>query len=78
MAATLRPSPFRRAGDPCAAERQALTAALTGTRTLINQAYSSFNGTCDADLIESYVYEINALQARYNYLLRRLKALEAT
>ena len=34
------------------------------------------NTTCDSDLIESYVYEINALQARYNYLLRRFKALE--
>ena len=30
----------------------------------------------DSDLIESYVFEINALQARYNYLLRRVKELE--
>ena len=76
MATTIRTSPFRRAADPNAAERQALTAALSGTRTLINQAYGSFNSTSDTDLIESYVYEINALQARYNYLLRRLKELE--
>ena len=33
--------------------------------------------TSDGDLIESYVFEINALQARYNYLLRRLKQLGA-
>ena len=50
--------------------------SLSQTRTLINQAYGCFNTTCDSDLIESYVYEINALQARYNYLLRRFKALE--
>ena len=31
----------------------------------------------DPDLIESYVFEINALQARYSYLLRRVKELEA-
>lgn len=60
---------------PCP-ERQELMASLSRTRTLINQAYSSFNTTCDSDLIESYVYEINSLQARYNYLLRRFKSLE--
>ena len=57
-------------------ERQDLMQSLTQTRTLINQAYGCFNTTCDSDLIESYVYEINALQARYNYLLRRFKSLE--
>jgi len=56
-------------------ERQELMTALAQTRTLINQAYGGFNSTCDSDLIESYVYEINALQARYNYLLRRFKSL---
>ncbi len=57
-------------------ERQELMHSLSQTRTLINQAYGGFNTTCDSDLIESYVFEINALQARYNYLLRRFKALE--
>ena len=61
---------------PRQAERQELMNSLSQTRALINQAYGSFNATCDSDLIESYVYEINALQARYNYLLRRFKALE--
>ena len=59
------------------AERQELMNSLSQTRTLINQAYGCFNTTSDSDLIESYVYEINALQARYNYLLRRFKALES-
>ena len=49
---------------------------LVRTRTLINQAYSGFNATKDPDLLESYVFEINALQARYTYLLRRVKELE--
>ena len=61
---------------PDVRERRELMCALSQTRTLLNQAYGSFNTTCDSDLIESYVYEINALQARYNYLLRRFKALE--
>ena len=68
---------FTRAGDRARqTERQELMSALAQTRTLINQAYGSFNTVSDADLIESYVFEINALQARYNYLLRRVKELE--
>jgi hypothetical protein len=57
-------------------ERQELMSSLAHTRTLINQAYGSFNCVSDSDLIDSYVYEINALQSRYNYLLRRVKELE--
>lgn len=57
-------------------ERQALVSCLTETRTRIRQAYGSFNNAQDNDLIESYVYEIKALYARYNYLLRRVKELE--
>ncbi len=57
-------------------ERKELVSSLARTRTLINQAYGDFNTASDGDLIESYVFEINALQARYNYLLRRVKALE--
>ena len=41
--------------------------------SLIAQAYAGFNAAKDPDLIESYVFEINALQARYSYLLRRVK-----
>lgn len=57
-------------------ERRDLISSLSHTRALINQAYSGFNMASDSDLIESYVFEINALQARYNYLLRRVKDLE--
>ena len=59
-------------------ERRELVSSLAHTRTLINQAYSGFNMASDSNLIESYVFEINSLQARYNYLLRRVKELEGT
>ena len=58
-------------------ERQELLTSLAHTRALIQQAYRGFNSAEDGDLIESYVFEINALQSRYNYLLRRVKELEA-
>lgn len=57
-------------------ERQELMNSLAHTRALINQAYGGFNTANDGDLIESFVFEINSLQARYNYLLRRVKELE--
>ena len=59
-------------------ERQELMSSLAHTRALINQAYGGFNTASDGDLIESFVFEINSLQARYNYLLRRVKELEGT
>ena len=66
----------RRADQNRKTERTELLRALSHTRLLITQAYSSFDSAKDDDLIESYVFEINALQARYSYLLRRIKELE--
>lgn len=57
-------------------ERETLLEGLARTRTLLAQAYGSFNTARDPYLIESYVFEINALQARYSYLLRRVKVLD--
>lgn len=66
-----------RAHAPQNTERDQLMQTLAQTRVLINQAYSGFNNAKDHDLIESFVYEINALQCRYSYLLRRVKELES-
>ena len=74
-----RTSPFRRARDARRAlERQELMNNLSATRALIQQAYTGFNYASDRDLIDSYVFEITALQSRYAYLLRRVKELEGS
>ena len=79
MTRTAHVFPLRRTQSREDPVRQELMGALSHTRALINQAYGDFNSTSDGDLIESYVFEINALRARYNYLLRRVKELgEAT
>lgn len=67
----------RRARTARDCEREQLMQTLADTRVLINQAYSGFNTAEDHELIESFVFEINALQSRYSYLLRRIKELEA-
>ena len=69
-------TPRRRIASPEQEERKALLDGLERTRTLIHQAYACFNRESDPDLIESYVFEINALQSRYSYLLKRVRELE--
>lgn len=77
MAQTARTFAFhKKRPTPEEEERGALLEGLARTRTLIAQAYSSFNSAHDPDLIESYVFEINALQSRYSYLLRRVKEMD--
>lgn len=43
---------------------------LRDTAQALRRAYERFNYACEPELVESCVYEINALQARYNYLIR--------
>lgn len=66
----------KKEASPWAEEREVLLRELGRTRALIAQAYTGFNTARDSDLIESYVFEINALQSRYCYLLRRVKELD--
>ena len=76
--AVYRPIPRpRRREDPTQAERRELLESMADTRRLLAQAYQGFNAHSDPDLVESYVYEINALESRYSYLVRRMKDLEA-
>lgn len=65
-----------RRADPRAEERRELLEVMARTRVEINQAYAGFNQQSDPDLVESFVYEINSLQSRYSYLVRRVKELE--
>lgn len=76
MPLSVKKAIIRRGNPAREEERRDLMQSLSRTRTLISQAYGGFNNTSDSDLIESYVFEINSLHARYNYLLRRVKELE--
>ena len=56
--------------------REALMESMRSTRSALSRAYDGFNRAVDGELIESYVYEINALQHRYAYLLQQVRQLE--
>ncbi|OUN24337.1 DUF2508 family protein [Pseudoflavonifractor sp. An85] len=68
----------RRGKNPRQEERQFLMEGVAQTRVLLNQAYAQFNLHSDPDLVESCVYEINALRSRYSYLVRQVKRLDAS
>ena len=73
---TLATKTRRRRASPYDEERGQIRACMARTRVEINQAYAGFNCQSDPDLVDSYVYEINALRSRYSYLVRRLKELD--
>lgn len=50
--------------------------SIEKTRTALDIAYAGFDNALDVDLIDSYIYEINALQKRYKHL-SELAAAEA-
>ena len=48
---------------------------LQQTNVALKCAYDKFNYVTEPELIEASIYEISALKARCNYLLRRIKEL---
>lgn len=77
MEQTVKTFPFRKGAQAeREEEKRELQECMEEVRRSLNQAYAAFNMADDADLIESCVFEINALKARYNYLLKQAKWLE--
>ena len=52
---------------------QELFTELSDTRFALSQAYAHFNRVTEPELIDASIFEISAVQARYNYLLRAIK-----
>lgn len=47
---------------------------INKTKLALEAAYSQFEYVVDPDLIDSCIYELNAIQNRYKYLLKQAKA----
>ena len=45
-----------------------LKESIRKTRQALDIAYAGFDNALESDLIDSYIYEINALQKRYKHL----------
>ena len=55
-------------------ELETLKEELHSARNDLQTAYSQFNLAVEPELIESCIYQIKAIQARCNYLLRAIKS----
>lgn len=49
---------------------------LWDTARELRYAYARFNFITDPGLIDAGIYDINALKSRYDFLLRKMKALQ--
>ena len=64
----------KRRTNPHQSAHNQLQQELSATNQALREAYEKFNYVSEPELVEACVYEINALKARYNYLLRCIKA----
>lgn len=67
---------FSRRREAPSPEHLELRAELDRTKHSIESARNHFEQVVDPTLIDCYIYELNAAQLRYQFLLRRFKLLE--
>ena len=67
---------FSRRRETLPPEHLELRAELDRTKHSIESARNHFEQVVDPTLIDCYIYELNAAQLRYQFLLRRFKLLE--
>lgn len=56
--------------------REQLLSDLALTKTALEDAYTNFENVVDPDLVDSYIYQVNAVQKRYHFLLKQMQMLE--
>lgn len=57
--------------------RQQLLDDLKKTKYALDLAYSNFENVVDPDLIDCSIYELQAIQMRYRFLLRQAELLDS-
>ena len=62
--------------NPVIRAREDLIKEIEDLKQALETTNSNFENTCDPDLIDSSIYEVNAVQQRYKYLLRQIKSDE--
>ena len=56
-------------------EEELLLLEISKAKLALESAYSNFENVVDPDLIDCYIYEVNAVQKRYKYLFKQAKLL---
>ena len=68
---------FGRKPDPIVLQRKLLQDEIERVKLEMETAYSNFEHVIDPDLIDCYIYEVNAVQKKYKYLLRQIQLLQS-
>lgn len=73
MRIIFRQNPCIPADSEVIVDRQKMTLReeLLLTRNALENAYAGFDNATDPDLIDCYIYELNAVMKRYKYLLQK-------
>lgn len=61
--------------DPLCQIREQLKKEIDALQQSLETANSNFDNVSDPDLVDSYIYELNALSFKYKYLLRQIREL---
>lgn len=67
----------RRKINPVKQAKEELMKEIEALNQSMEIANSNFENVSDPDLIDSYIYEMNAISFRYKYLIRLMKNIEA-
>ncbi len=57
-------------------QRQRLMEEMKKTKQAMDAAYSNFDNVTDPDLIDCYIYEVNAVLKRYKFLKQQADKLD--
>lgn len=57
-------------------EKEQLLKEINSTVVALESVYSKFENVTEPDLIDCTIFELNAIQKRYHYLLKQIKELE--
>ncbi|MBQ4069434.1 MAG: YaaL family protein [Lachnospiraceae bacterium] len=55
-----------------------LISELESTKNDLCAAYSNFENAIDPDLVDSCIYELQAIQLRYKFLLTKIREMDST
>ena len=58
-------------------EDNSILSDIAKTCYALETAYAGFDNATDPDLIDCYIYEVNAIQKRYKYLLQEAAKMKA-
>lgn len=67
---------MKRKQDNLLRAREELLQEIEEIKLSLETVHSNFENTCDPDLVDSCIYEMNAIQHKYKYLLRQMREID--